>query len=332
MTRSRLLVAVSMGSVAVGAAVALGALALGTQRPPVGPLPAEALPILADARYVMGLDAARYFSSAFHKRYAQDAGKRPEALVEFEAKTGLSPERDVDRVFAAGSGPGGKDGVAIIQGRFDRARLTHVIETERKGVTWRTHLGSRIYTFGQESRSPGALAFLDDHDILLGTERGVEGAVARQAERAPMPPGAISELVGRVKPGSTFWIVGDQTVLSALQGAAQAGAALTLPALRSLVVTGDLDPDISVSIVGDAADAAGAKNVADIVRGLVGLLSLQAGQKPELAQLASAVTVATELNQVHVNARIPYSLVEALTPRRPAAAPMPPGPAPQRRP
>jgi hypothetical protein len=323
MSRSRLLVLVSMGSVAVGAAVALGALALGTSRAPVGPLPAEALPILADARYVMGLDATRYFASAFHKRYAQDPGKRPQALTELEAKTGLSPERDVDRVFAAGGGPGDRQGVALIQGRFDRARITHVIETERKGVTSRQHLGSTIYLFGQESRSPGALAFLDDHDILLGTEQGVEAVIARQVQRAAPPSGAISELVGRVKPGSTFWLVGDQSVLSALQGAAQTGTAMTLPALKSLVVTGDLDPDVEISIVGDAADAAGAKNVADIVRGLVGLLSLQASQKPEFAQLASAVTVATELNQIHVNARIPYSLVEALSPRRPAAAPTP---------
>jgi hypothetical protein len=277
----------------------------------------------------MGLDATRYFSSAFHKRYAQDAGKRPDALNDFEAKTGLSPERDVDHVFAAGGGPGDKQGVALIQGRFDRARIAHVIETERKGVTWKKHLGSTVYLFGEESRSPGALAFLDDHDILLGTERGVEAVITGQAQQASSSS-VISELVGRVKPGSTFWLVGDQSVLSALQGAAQTGTAMTLPALKSLVVTGDLDPDVRISIVGDAADAAGAKNVADIVRGLVGLLSLQASQKPELAQLASAVSVATELNQIHVDAHIPYSLVEALSPRRPAAAPMPSGPASER--
>jgi hypothetical protein len=330
MSRSRLLVLVSMGAVAVGGAVALGALALGTSRTAVGPLPAEALPILADARYVMGLDARRYFASAFHRRYSQDAGKRPDALNEVEAKTGLSPERDVDHVFAAGGGPGDKRGVALIRGRFDRARITHVIETERKGVTRKEYLGSPIYLFGQESGSPGALGFLDDHDILLGTERGVEAVIARQVQRASPPPGAISGLVGRVKPGSTFWIVGDETVLSAIQGAAQTGNAMTLPALKSLVVTGDLDPDVTISIVGDAADAAGATNVADVVRGLVGLLSLQARQKPELAQLASAVTVATELNQIHVDARIPYSLVEALSPRRPASVPAPPGTAPER--
>jgi len=65
------------------------------------------------------------------------------------------------------------------------------------------------------------------------------------------------------------------------------------------------------------------------VKGLIGLLSLQASQKPALAELASAVVVATEANQVHVDARVPYALVDALTPRRPVAPPPPPRPQPE---
>ena len=41
-------------------------------------------------------------------------------------------------------------------------------------------------------------------------------------------------------------------------------------------------------------------------------MSLQARQKPELQQLASAVTVATEQNRVLVSARVPYELLDAL--------------------
>jgi hypothetical protein len=317
MSRSRIVVLVSMGAVAVGGALTLGALALGSARGAVGPLPAEALPILTDARFVMGLDVTRFYASSFHRRYGQDPSTRPDALRELEAKTGLDPERDVDRVFAAGGAPGDKRGLALVQGRFDRTRITRAIETGEKGVTWRQHLGVTVYLFGEASKSPGALAFLDDHAILLGAEKSIEAVIARKAERggAPAP---IRELVGRVKPGATFWMVGDATVLSALQATARAGPAITLPALKSLIITGDLDPEVSVSIVGDAVDAAGARNVADIVRGLVGLVSLQASQRPELAQLSSAVVVATEANQVHVDAHIPYSLVDALAPRRPA--------------
>ena len=69
---------------------------------------------------------------------------------------------------------------------------------------------------------------------------------------------------------------------------------MTLPALKSVVVTGDLDPVVSVAITGDATDEASAKNLADVVRGLVAMVSMQGGQKPELKQLASAVSVTTD--------------------------------------
>jgi len=56
-------------------------------------------------------------------------------------------------------------------------------------------------------------------------------------------------------------------------------------------------------------------------RGGVALVSLQAQQNPELQQLASAITVATEANKVLVSARIPYGLIDALQPAAKPAAP-----------
>jgi hypothetical protein len=95
---------------------------------------------------------------------------------------------------------------------------------------------------------------------------------------------------------------------------------VSLPAQQSVTVTGDLDPQVSLQVVGGAKDALAAKNLADVVRGFVALVSLQAQQKPELQQLASAFTVATEEDRVLVSARIPYEMIEALSPK-PKAAP-----------
>ena len=139
---------------------------------------------------------------------------------------------------------------------------------------------------------------------------------------------ALIGLVGKVRPGSTFWMVGDQSLLAGMPtsvpapGASADGASVSLPSLKSLTVTGDLDPQVSLNVVGEAADDAAARNLADVVRGFVALMSLQAQQKPELRQLASAVTVATEQNRVLVSARLPYELLDALQPKaKPAGEP-----------
>jgi hypothetical protein len=143
-----------------------------------------------------------------------------------------------------------------------------------------------------------------------------------------------AELMGllqQVKPGSTFWMVGDQTLLSNMPrsipgpGGPGTSQSLELPALKSLVVTGDLDPQVSLDLTGDTADEAAAKNLADVVRGLVALASLQANQKPELKQLASAVSVTTDAHRVQVNARFPYELLDTLHPKKEGVAAVRPG-------
>jgi hypothetical protein len=102
---------------------------------------------------------------------------------------------------------------------------------------------------------------------------------------------------------------------------------IELPALKSLMVTGDLEPQVSLDITGEAADEPAAKNLADVVRGFVALASLQANQKPELKQLASAISVTTEASRVHVAARVPYEVLDSLQPRPPRSAPpRPPAP------
>jgi hypothetical protein len=87
--------------------------------------------------------------------------------------------------------------------------------------------------------------------------------------------------------------------------------------MKTLVVTGDLDPIISLELTGEAADEAAARSLADVVKGLTALAALQANQRPEFKELASAVSVTTEATSVHVNARVPYELLESL--QRPAA-------------
>ncbi|MFI5184019.1 MAG: hypothetical protein ACHQNV_06455 [Vicinamibacteria bacterium] len=317
MSRSRLVVILSLVVVAAGVSAALGVRVLEPARAAVGPLPPEALPLLADARFVMGLDVQRFAGSEFHKRFRRDASARPEAFGELEAKTGLVPERDLDQVFVAGGLPGDGHGVALVLGRFDRSRIARAIETEKKDVSWKDHEGTTVYVFREGSRSPGAMAFLDDRSIVLGAEKAIEAVISRHSGATAPPNAAMVELLARVKPGSTFWMVGDQTLLQSLPKTMPGGGgSITLPALKSLVVNGDLDPVLALTVTGDALDPVAAKSLADIVRGVVGLVSLQASQKPELAQLSSAVSVSTEESRVLVNARLPYDLLDALAPTR----------------
>ncbi len=320
MSRSRLVVFISMVVVGLGALAAVGALYLDPARAAVGPLPAEGLLLPADSRFVVGLDVKRLTSSPLYRRFKAQA--RPDALRELEEKTGINPERDVDQVLIAA--------LAVVIGSVDTYKLGRSIETSPKGkAIGRTFEGFTEYVFTEGGKGPKAVVFLDRQTLVIGSQATVEAAVSSRARGAyPLRANTgITGLLERVKPGSTFWMVGDQSLLQNMPSAIPApggnGSSITLPALKSLVITGDLDPAIALVVTGDTPDEAAAKNLADIVRGFVALASLQASQRPELKDLAQAISVSTEQSQVHVNARFSYELLEALQPKRAAISPPP---------
>ncbi len=324
MTRSRLLLTSSFSLVTVGAVLALSTFVLGPARAAVGPLPAEALILPSDARVVFGFDVPLLVKSPLYQRMKAKEGDDP--FRELRAKLGLDPERDLDTVvFAAGGARHGQKGVALAFGRFDRYALGRALE-QQKGVTWKQHAGHTVYLFDESSRGGGgALAFLGDELVAVGAREAVEQVATNHQNGGSLRANSqLMTLLGRVKPGSAFWMAGDQSALSRLPLQAPApgggGQQLELPALQGVTVTGDLDPALNLDVVGDATDAASAAKLADVVRGLVALATLQAAKKPELQQLAAAVSVTTEGRHVRVGLRLPYELLDSLEGRGKKAA------------
>ena len=321
MTRSRLVLFVSVVIVALGAVAGLGVLWLDSARADVGPLPGEGLVLPAETRFVMGIDVKRFTASPMFARYAAREGMRPKAMRDLEEKTGLDLARDIDQVVVAGSREGGPKAkpLVLVLGRFDLEKIGETLKAEAKANA-RTHEGVTLFGFADKS-GPSTVAFLDEQTLLFGPSDRVEVVAASHARGAtPFRENAeMLALVESVKPGSTFWMVGDKTALATLPSAipGQGGsAAMNLPPLQSLTLTGDLDPQISLALTGVAADETGATKLADVVRGFIALMSLQAQQKPELQQLASAFSVSTETNRVLISARIPYELLDALQPKK----------------
>jgi hypothetical protein len=326
MNRNRLVLFVSVLVVVLGVVAGLGALWLDSARAAVGPLPGEGLVLPADTQFVMGFDVKRLTSSEIWKKWSSNKAMRPEQLEQLERWTGLDPARDVDTIVVAGRGaPGGgkKQPTPLVMatGRFNLEKLGWSLDKVERGTTSQLE-GATLFTMEQKGVS-SSLAILNTSTLLFGPTEKVQDVVkSRSRGETPLRQNAeLLALVEGVKPGSTFWMVGDKTILANMPKGVPAvgGAAMNLPPLQSLTVTGDLDPQLSLNLTGVAVDEASATKLADVLRGLVALVSLQANQKPELQQLASAFSISTETTRVLVNARIPYELLEALQPKKKTA-------------
>jgi hypothetical protein len=327
MTRSRVVLFVSVLVVALGVIAGLGALWLDSARAAVGPMPGKGLALPADTQFVMGFDVKRLVASPVWERYASRPSMRPEGLKKLEAWTGLDPARDIDQIVVAGRRGAGKKQpppLVMAMGRFDLQKLGFSLDKAKEGTTSQFE-GATLFTMEKKGES-SSLALLDAGTLLFGPTDRVEAVVAsRSRGETPLRQNEeLLKLVEGVKPGSTFWVVGDQSLLAQMpkgipapgMGGTGGAAGMNLPPLQSLTLTGDFDPQLSLALTGVAADEAAATKLADVVRGLVALMSLQAQQKPELAQLASAFSISTELNRVFVSARIPYELLDALQPKK----------------
>ena len=318
MARSRQVVLTSLLVVAAGLLVALWTLYV-PARASVGPLPPSGLAIPGNAKFVGGIDVKRFVASRLYRRLGATPDKiEPKVFKELEQTTGLKPERDVESVVVAGGDRGSF--LAMVTGRFERYPLSRAIES-RQGVTAKKHEGVTLYLYQEGGRGASGVAFLDDETVLMGTQAMVESTITNWAQgRAGLRDNpTLVALVERVRPRSTFWVAGDQSLLADLPSTiplpSQGGSgssSVQLPAVKSLSITGDLDPVFAVEATAEASDESSAKSLADVVRGIVALASLQAQQKPELQALASAFSVTTEAKAVHVSARFPDELLDTL--------------------
>jgi hypothetical protein len=267
--------------------------------------------------------------SPFYKKYAAAQGMRPDAFADLEARTGILPERDLDQVVVAGLGSSRESGVAMVLGRFDRTKLMQMVEAKKDGVTWKSLAGTNVYMFREGTKGASALAFLDDHTLVIGSLPGVEATVSSHGGNKPglQSNHTLVRLLGQVRPGSAFWMVGDQSVLADLPksvpGVGAGATSMTLPNLQSLLVTGELEGAVSLNVTGEATDEASAKNLADLVRGFAAIVQLQASQKPEWKELGTAINVSTEANNVLLTGRFSYELLDSLQPNRSAGNPPP---------
>jgi hypothetical protein len=350
MTRARNAVLASLVLVVGGMAATMAARSATTETRPAL-LPPEAAIFPSNAGFVAGLDVARFIASPLYTKVTKDPSfHQPPEWLELQRVAGIT-EKDFRQIVVAGDASEKGTAVVLVLGTFQRKKLEAGLAA-MKDLKGRDYKGRQLW-IAPPSRPPvpaagtpaarptppveSAFTVLNDGVLVLGPTESVTAALDRQAAKAPglLGNAAMLALVQQVRPGSAFWLCGNETVLAAAANVAPTGG-FNIPTLRSLVASGDVLPDLSLQVVAEAADAAAAKTLAGMLQAVTGIIAMQ-GDKPELKELVSGLDVVNEGNQVRINARARYETLEKLaarpvptaaTPRpaasEPVSAPPPP--------
>jgi hypothetical protein len=282
-------------------------------------LPAEALALPADTSMVMGLDVKKFMGTVRKLMDGNFAGLPlpPEAMAELpkakgemekglkelEEKTGVRLEQDVDQAVIGMQGVGGAPepkAVVLVVGRFDRAKVTAAIEKGMKEggatPTVKDHAGAKVFTAGDN-----AAAVASERVLVFGTPALVDSTLASIAQKANTLNPGLASLVGRVRGGSTFWLVAGEALMSA--AGKQAGPMpVSMP--KSFVVSDHADAGIEV--LAQMPDAQSASTAATMIKGGLEMAKAQAGDNPAIKDLKPEVSASG--SEVRLSVKMPAGL------------------------
>jgi hypothetical protein len=282
-----------------------------------GPQELEYVP--ADAAVVAYANVRDVMNSDLRKRFTEMEPSQ-EHKNEFEEKTGLNFEQDIDTVVAAmmpkTAAAGRPDGSFLIlaRGRFEAARL-EALALEH-GATVEDYQGKRLITHRDTDRDDKpdadmAVAFVEADLIAFGNTPSVKASIdARRENRNVVGNIEMMRLVSELDNANT-WAVGRFDAIAGQTGLPTEIAA-QMPAIAWFSAAGHINGGVSGVLKAETKDEAAAQNLRDVLKGLVALAKMQAGNKPGMQQMADSLVLTGEGKNVALSFSVPSEVLDVL--------------------
>jgi hypothetical protein len=266
----------------------------------------------ASASVVAYADVHGVMTSELRQRL-REAGPPSQGQRDFQSRTGIDIEKDVDRIVVClVPGPGEPEGLMIVTGRFEPQGLEALAEAH--GGTAEEYHGVRVVTRPMSDRDL-AMAFLEPGVIAIGSTPTV-----RQAIDAPVGGDVTSneplmDLMGEIQSGSNAWLIArldDPASLAWLPDRVQS----QVPALDAFALAGRVNGGVSGRITAEARDEQAGQDLSDVVQGFLALARMQGGNRPELTPMLEGLQLTRTGRRVTLSFDLSPNVVEMAIPQR----------------
>jgi hypothetical protein len=307
-------IGLTAGLVAYYSGFPLGALAQSESRAELQYVPRDAaLVAYANVRDVMASDLRRRL------RELEPEG-RTRAQQEFEERTGINIETDIDRVVACvmppAPTPSGDAALVLARGRFDFARLEALARGH--GGKVEEYKGRRILTHSIDASSRQmAMGFVEAGLVALGSDHLVRRAIDLADGGENVTSNAeLMRLVDEIG-GGNAWAVGRFDALTE-SGRLPESVIGKLPPVTWFSASGTVNGGVSGMVRAEAKDEAAAQNLRDVLRGFMALVKLQAGSQPAADAVVRSLELGGSGRSVTLSFTIPSEVIEAAARPTPA--------------
>lgn len=315
-----------------------------------------------DASVVAFANVRDVMNSEFRQRLKSAMPHESEAHEDFQRKTGINIETDIDYVVAW-MGPDGTEasGLVLVRGTgaLDHIRLEGLATGHGGRVT--EYRGKRLVVapFDEDKhdanrdddddndveeddaakveqpartdrrvrRHHGAMAFLDQSLIAVGEESAIKRAIDAQADgKSISGSDEMMKLVGDIEIGSNVWAVGRTDALRQHKHLPEP-VHNQLSSVKWFAATGRVNGGVAGTFRAEARDDQAAENLRDVVRGFLALARLQAGSNPKYSGLLQSLQLSGSGTTVALSFEIPVEILDMIAPRqRRGEAPEAPAP------
>jgi hypothetical protein len=281
--------------------------------------PEELQYVPADAAVVAYANVRDVMNSQLRQRF-KSLEPSQDSKNEFEEKTGLNLEQDVDSVVAAIMP---KDGMAdnpagsfliLARARYQRATLEKLAldhgaqVSEYNGTTLITHDDEDL---NDPTPDHMAFGFLEADLVGFGSLESVKAAIdARATNRNVVSNNDMMKLVNEID-NANAWAVGKFDAIASKAGI-PAEIASAMPAISWFSAAGHINGGVSGTFKAEAKDEATAKNLRDLMGGFLAMAKLQAANKPGMQQLADSLVISGDGNTVALAFSIPSEMIDML--------------------
>ena len=275
-------------------------------------VPAELRYFPANASVVAFADVRGVMASDLRRRLRDSTG-RSDGQREFESRTGIDIEQDVDQIVAClVPGPGEPEGLVIATGRFESERLEAL--AQQQGGTIEDYRGVRVVTRPTNDRDM-AMAFLEPGLVALGSTPTVRQAIDTPARGGVTSNERLMELMSEIESGSDAWLIArmdDPESLAWLPDGIQS----RVPALVAFALDGRVNGGFSGRITAEARDDQASQDLSDVVQGFLALARMQGGSRPELASALNGLQITRLGRRVTLSFELPPDVLEMAIPER----------------
>ncbi len=282
-----------------------------------GPEELEYVP--ADAAVVAYANVRDVMNSQLRQRFQEMEPSR-QHKNEFEEKTGLNFEQDIDTVVAvmmpkSNLADKPREGFLILaRGRFEAARL-EALALEH-GATVADYQGKRVITHHDTDRNDTAnddmaVGFVEADLIAFGSVNAVRASIdARRENRNVVSNIEMMRLVSELD-NANAWAVGRFDAIAG-QAGLPSEIQSQMPAIAWFSAAGHINGGVSGVLKAETKDEAAAQNLRDVLKGLLALAKMQAGSQPGMQQLADSLILSGDGKNVVLSFSVPSEVLDVL--------------------